>query len=410
MKGYTLKAHEEENTRIMVVKIYDISGGKCPECPDERELIAEVDRIVEGPENKGTFYEWEEANEELGRRTVKEVLNKLANGAPYYLRGAENIFYDYHTLIDIDGGFKTIGITAAIRYTYTTPDKAVRDKDGWYVTGKDRDYYDIDGDFYCTVPVWGYEARVFRLGDLRNQARPEPVWKGEMEGRTMTEAARELYRRARMEAYITSRYRINKERTDARDADAVGQIRGDYDDSGIVWTAEITDARGRGYELRIWRSDKPVKTVLIRHDRTTSEEKKMLEGRKNKIRMRNNKIRDAITSGLAKWAKDISGNYLKVSPLPEWIEWYKGPGEERPIVLADNLIIPPDDDGPDGGGPDDGRPEPEAEADDSNSPDGVNDSPDEPGAEPDIDAGSVYEARAELGARTGMPAWYDAIA
>lgn len=409
MRGYTLKAHEEENTRVMVVKIYDISG-KCPECPDEREPIAEVDRIVEGPENKGTFYELEEANEELGRRTVKEVLNKLANGAPYYLRGSENIFYDYHTLIDIGGGFKTIGITAAIRYTYTTPDKAVEDKDGWYVTGKDRDYYDIDGDFYCTVPVWGYEARVFRLGDLRNQARPEPVWKGEMEGRTMTEAARELYRRARMELYISSRYRISKERTDARDADAVGQIRGDYDDSGNVWTAEITDARGRGYELRIFRSDKPVKTVLIRHDRTTSEEKKMLEGRKNGIRMRNNKIRDAITSGLAKWAKDISGNYLKVSPLPEWTEWYKGPGEERPIVLADNLIIPPDDDGPDGGGPDDGRPEPEAEADDSNSPDGVNDSPDEPEPEPDIDAGSAYEARAELGARTGMPAWYDAIA
>lgn len=406
MKGYKLETHEEENTRVMVVKIYDISG-KCPECPDERDLVWEVDRIVEGPENKGTFYELEEANEELKRRTVKEVLNKLANGAPYYLRGSENIFYDYHTLIDLNG-FKTIGITATIRYTYTTPDKAVRDKDGWYVTGKDRDYYDIDGDFYCTVPVWGYEARVFRLGDLRNQARPEPVWRGEMEGRTMTEAARELYRRARMEAYITSRYRINKERTDARDADAVEQIREDCDDSGDVWTAEITDARGRGYELRIFRSDKPVKTVLVRHDRTTSEEKEMLEKRKNEIRGRNNGIRSAITSGLAKWAKDISGNYLKASPLPEWMEWYKGPGEERPIVLTDNLIIPPDDNGPDGGGPDDdgpdgGQPEPEAEADNSNSPEG-------PGEEPDIDAGSVYEARAELGARTGMPAWYDAIA
>ena len=378
MKGYKLEAHEEENTRVMVVKIYDISG-KCPECPDDRDLIAEVDRIVEGPENKGTFYELEEANEELKRRTVNEVLNKLANGAPYYLRGSESIFYDYHTLIDIDGGFKTIGITAAIRYTYTTPDKAVRDKDGWYVTGKGRDYYDIDGDFYCTVPVWGYEARVFRLGDLRNQARPEPVWKGEMEGRTMTEAARELYRRAMLEADIASRYRINKERTDARDADAVEQIRGDCDDSGNVWTAEITDARGRGYELRIFKSDKPAKTVIVRHDRTTSEEKEMLEERKNEIRGRNNGIRSAIT------------------------KWYKGPGEERPIVLADNLIIPPDDDGPDDDGPDGGQPEPEAEVDNSNSPEG-------PGEEPDIDAGSVYEARAELGARTGMPAWYDAIA
>ena len=407
MKGYKLGTHEEENTRVMVVKIYDISG-KCPECPDDRDLIWEVDRIVEGPENKGTFYELEEANEELKRRTVKEVLNKIANGAPYYLRESENIFYDYHTLIDLNG-FKTIGITAAIRYTYTTPDKAVNDKDGWYITGKDRDYYDIDGDFYCTVPVWRYEARVFRLGDLRNQSRPEPVWRGEMEGRTMTEAARELYRRAMLEADIASRYRINKERTDARDADAVEQIRGDCDDSGDVWTAEITDARGRGYELRIFKSDKPVKTVLVRHDRTTSEEKEMLEERKNEIRGRNNGIRSAITSGLAKWAKDISGNYLKASPLPEWMKWYKGPGEERPIALTDNLIIPSDDDGPDGDGPDGGQPEPgapaepEAEADDSSSPEG-------PGAEPDIDAGSVYEARAELGARTGMPAWYDAIA
>lgn len=40
----------------------------------------------------------------------------------------------------------------------------------------------------------------------------------------------------------------------------------------------------------------------------------------------------------------------------------------------------------------------------------MNDSPEGPEEEPDIDAGSVYEARAELGARTGMPAWYDAIA
>lgn len=141
----------------------------------------------------------------------------------------------------------------------------------------------------------------------------------------------------------------------------------------------------------------------------------MLEGRKNGIRMRNNKIRDAITSGLAKWAKDISGNYLKASPLPEWMKWYKGPGEERPIVLADNLIIPPDDDGPDGDGQDGGgapeEPEETTETEETcNSPDGVNDSPDEPEPEPDIDAGSAYEARAELGARTGMPAWYDAIA